>query len=280
MKGKIIFHIGLRKTGTTFLQKNVFPLLFPSHYIRLRSGVCASEEIISLLGEGDGVAFLLSSESFSGAIDPEKSWEMFSRKLHALEELRKSGYEVLLVLVLRNHEEWLRSAYLQRCKKSNAIASLSLDEFAERGGDSGISWERRLQVLKAKEFPTLVLDYEDLRLNPKEFVLKVINFAGEEVDERILERVSKKDYSSRIVNRTPQTLAGIKVALLWRSVWKKLGVNPFVLSRDRVIGLADKVGSPIPDSKLQLKSEDLKARLSEDWSRAWDLVDEVDFFFE
>ena len=94
MKKVIYFHVGISKTGSTFLQKRVFPFLKNIHYIPTRKYFKINEEISSIKQES-----VLVSREFDRQF--EREIELFA----------KNHQNVVPIIVFRRHDQYLASQY-------------------------------------------------------------------------------------------------------------------------------------------------------------------------
>ena len=112
---KLILHLGLHKTGTTYLQRAVWPRWPGVEYIGKptpRPFATPWDALAQLPGD----TFLLSSEGFTGSLvrsyHRHQSWlELCRRNLEALADRVSGHYDLRLILTLRPREEWALSIY-------------------------------------------------------------------------------------------------------------------------------------------------------------------------
>ena len=153
----IYFHVGISKTGSTFLQNRVFPRLSKITYIPTNKYHRVFEEI-----KNCGNNKVLVSREFDRQLEREVT--LFSIKHRAATP----------IIVLRKHEEYLASQYKRFVK--NGFKG-GIEDFFDLDNDKGffkilhLSFFYQIGVLKEKfEKEPVVLFYEDLRSNPKGFI--------------------------------------------------------------------------------------------------------------
>ena len=88
MEKIIYFHVGISKTGSTFLQKRVFPFLRNIHYIPTRKYLNINEEILSIK-QGN----ILVSREFDRQF--EREVDLFA----------KNHQNVVPIIVFRRHDQ-------------------------------------------------------------------------------------------------------------------------------------------------------------------------------
>lgn len=138
----MIIHIGLPRTGTTFLQKEIFAKTNCDNFL--------SDE--NLFGD------------ITNTIDT-----FFSQ----MEGIRNLYDDVRIILVLRDKEKWLKSIYTQYVKEGGY---LKYDEWYKRFDKDFIDWELLLDYLKT--FNTVItMNYEDMLKDKKRFVKEFCQFA-------------------------------------------------------------------------------------------------------
>ena len=94
MEKIIYFHVGISKTGSTFLQQRVFPILKNIHYIPTRKYHKIDEEISSIK-KGN----VLVSREFD---------RQFEREVDSFARNHKN---VIPIIVFRRHDQYLASQY-------------------------------------------------------------------------------------------------------------------------------------------------------------------------
>jgi hypothetical protein len=176
MDEQIVIHVGLHKTGTTFLQKEVFPKLGDINYI---------EEVgldISLVSDKLN---LISNENLDGG-----SYRLFNKaekRFAIANNLKKLFPDAKIVLCLRNKESWLKSAWKQYVI---AYKSYSFSEYRETLDPHFLDHEKYVRHLKGLFREVHVCWFEDLVSNPQDFVKELCFFMKVQVPENI-------DYSKK-----------------------------------------------------------------------------------
>lgn len=125
MNNKIILHLGLHKTGTTFLQHKYFPLLEKVFFAHGNSFFKPWSSQV----ENDNDYMMLSYEGFSGVawndlwirgISNDHHWfNSFEKNVLAL---KKFFPNASIVVVFRKHEELLFSMYKQYIQEGGLLA--------------------------------------------------------------------------------------------------------------------------------------------------------------
>lgn len=263
---RIIVHIGLHKSGSTYLKTKVFPRVFEGeNYVRGRKLIesgCLDQQRINIG----------SSEGWSGSIrEPHNSWQCFTRFLQAVEPYR--GEDLGVILVLRRHAEWLQSAYLQQIKMGN-FRDHDINDYAALFGDMGMNWTARVSALEG--FRCLVLNYQELVDDPVTFARRIGEFAGV---RRIIDYRSIIERESGRANLTPRTEAELKASQLVsrynglnRSLKDRIGMRLPKMGRDVAIRWASTFfpGSPLIE-KPAIRP-DLESQFESDWRTAADHI--------
>lgn len=202
----IIIHLGLHKTGSTYLQRIVFPQNaaqlgflsvrrkkelsdFGQYLLRENDITYSSKKAYALLTKDNlfkvtsDTRLLLSDEQFSGS--PWNSAKDRKRNFDRLHELfPNAGY----VLVLRNQEVLTQSLYLEYIKKGGT-AHWS-DFLTYKGNDLDFSRGSYMQFYEYCEYVVSqiggdrlkVLYYEELQENAAQFFSKMEAFIGEKIE--------------------------------------------------------------------------------------------------
>lgn len=101
---KMIIHIGVHKTGTTFLQECVFPNIKNIlYYYKPR-------DVYSVPAWGNEYPILVSDEEFCKSMPDRRS------KLSELIKLKKHFPDAKIIVGIREYESWMRSTYAQTIK--------------------------------------------------------------------------------------------------------------------------------------------------------------------
>jgi len=163
----VIFHVGLHKTGTTFLQREVFPKIEGLNYNLYDSD--KSEYILDKNGIN-----LISREGFSGL-------PLASVKLNALDRdlfaygISKKYPDARVILGIRNKEDWLKSLYNLYVKGGGY---LSYDTWFDNFDKSYLDFERYIDLLNDLFDEVYVYNFEDLRNNKKKCIQDLCDFIG------------------------------------------------------------------------------------------------------
>ncbi len=226
----LILHIGLPKTGTTFLQKEVFRPLPDTFYIHRTQGsfsrfpklqrllsVVVREALVSekdrfiykavraLLTSGLLGKVLVSDESIS--LGRMSFWEaqvrtpeQLAKSLERLQIQRRKKLRVKIVIGFRNPTNWIASRYAQSASGfpspgqadfENRVADL----FSSGSSSNGLSWLDRTRVVEAfsKSFGAQnVFDFsqEDLEATPVQVVTSLLDFM--EFDSKFVQDFVKR----------------------------------------------------------------------------------------
>lgn len=109
MTAKLFLHIGLHKTGTTFLQREVFPFWPEVHYFRGGSLFAILDELI----DSPHSKFLVSRESLSGMPLSNNGLSWIEGFAAAVERLAKLVPDAGIIIAFRRQRELLLSLYKQ-----------------------------------------------------------------------------------------------------------------------------------------------------------------------
>jgi len=169
---KIFIHMGLHRTGTTFLQQHVFPKL-NVNYIHVDA-----KDIMKKADIKDGQINLLSSEYFSGAPLDFKNIHYGSSDRYLIAEKLKELYpKAELIIVLRNTDDWKRSLYNQYVKSQGHITR---EEFDKKFDKSYLDYITYTDYLN-KKFGIMnvhYFDYQDLKDDYQDFINRMCKVIG------------------------------------------------------------------------------------------------------
>ena len=199
----IVFHVGLHKTGTTFLQRNVF------YNMKNVNFFCTDGRQFTGLNDIDKNKInLISNEWYSG--DPHVSKE-FSR-YNIGKDIAKKYPDSKIIVIFREKNSWMKSLYSQYIKNGGTynFEKWKSDFFNEKYLD----YKEYENFLRDNFKTVLVLWFEDLRKNPDAFIKSICDFIGVEIpvyDNKVVgKRFSSKQLAIlRILNFSPIKLQKI-----------------------------------------------------------------------
>jgi len=169
---QVFFHVGLAKTGTTYLQRKFFPKLKGIKYIQRTK--YRNYKYVRIIQKTNHDKYLISNE-FDRQLKPE------------LDNIASVYPHAKIIIVLRRHDSWIASQYKRRIKNGH---SFFFKEFIDLEKDQGF-WKQKdlyfypmLKMIenKFKKRP-LVLFYRDLRNNPYLFLERISKFLGVSFDK-------------------------------------------------------------------------------------------------
>jgi len=184
----IYFHVGLGKTGTTFLQYQVFPQFKGVDYIQ-RTRFKNAKKIIAA---GKANKYLVSRE--------------FDQQFEAeVGKFAETHPDTTAIMVLRRHDSWLASQYRRAIKNG---FTYTFHEFIDLKNDTGffkikdLTYYRMILLLE-KHFTRkpIVLLYEDMKKEPEAFIENLANRIGATVNVSSLNLKPKHtSYSEQQLN--------------------------------------------------------------------------------
>ena len=199
----IYFHVGISKTGSTFLQKRVFPKLSKITYIPTNKYYRIFEEIQSC----DSKNILVSRE--------------FDRQFEREVTLFSSRYRTATpIIVLRKHEEYLASQYRRFIK--NGFKG-EVEDFFDLENDKGffkiihLRFSYQIKVLKDKfENDPIVLFHDELRSSPREFVKDFCSLTLSDID------LKKVNFKKKHISYSEKQLKTIKAVSKYFNLKKRV----------------------------------------------------------
>lgn len=161
IKTEIYLHIGLHKTGTSFLQKMIFPKIkdISFYYPKIN-------EIKDIKPKNKT---LISNESIAGQpylLNKTNRYEM-------LNYIKKIFPNANIIFVKRNHKDWINSLYKQYIRSGGVY---SFQRWFNSIFDLDYIYNKYENELKKKFKNVLILNYEELKEKPDLFIKKLCNF--------------------------------------------------------------------------------------------------------
>jgi hypothetical protein len=186
MRQRLIIHIGLHKTGTTFYQRSVWPRWEAVAYAGKPrpKGASSLEAVIRGM---DAPVILLSDETLCGSLKRSyleaHTWPALL--LGELEQLRHryaNDYDLGVVISLRRHDAWILSIYKHYLKYGGVESLesfLGLDATPATIPLSDMSFMDRVQrvqdILGVRPFCFFL---EETRRQPQRLSMQLARFAG------------------------------------------------------------------------------------------------------
>ena len=162
---KIFIHVGLHKTGTTFLQEEVFQKIPNINYQRKVDLTTHIEP---------NLINLFSDENLDGG-----SYRLFNdwhNRYHIAANLKKLFPDAGIIICTRDEKTWLVSAWKQYVLSYFGYSFVEYYENISKESLDFTSYIKYLQKLFNNN--VLVLHYEELQNSPEEFVNAICDFIG------------------------------------------------------------------------------------------------------
>jgi hypothetical protein len=188
----LTIHIGLPKTASTHLQKEIFPNLLSEDQYAFGE---RAKELLRLGPDLPKRTSLISAEAWSNSLFGNGYQKNFSQFLSLVNNLQRDDIRILFFI--RNHEDWLASAYLQLAKAA-FNKPRSFREHLSSFSEIDLSWLRRIEDLKG--FRLLVIRFEDFIKSPEGYTEKIGNFIG-----ATPKNSADQDESNKRINLSPKT---------------------------------------------------------------------------
>lgn len=194
-ESEVYIHIGLPKTGTTFLQHLIFPMLRDVNYLETNTNIKNFINNYNLKNQ-----FLISSESLSG--NPFSGY-WFRDFKNNIVKVKKLFPDASIILGVREHKSLIKSLFNQYLheggtKDFTRFFNQANDEkyFFER---ADLSYKLRIELIEEYFENVYCFSFEEFKVDFESFFRKFGRFLGvrlEEIEEII--SYSKKIKSSNI----------------------------------------------------------------------------------
>jgi len=183
---EVFFHAGAGRAASRWLQEGVFPHFRGVRYVS-RTRFRQSAKVVR---RGGDLPVLVSRQLGYRELSPAVEW--FARAAPAARP----------ILILRRHDEWLRSVYLREIKELRHVPFEAFIDFERDEGvrpRSSALFRERIRVLEDHfEHRPLVLFFDRLVEDPPAFVRTIADYVGASYDEaRISFRPSNRSYRDR-----------------------------------------------------------------------------------
>ncbi len=194
---ELYFHVGLGKTGTTYLQYHFFPELQGIRYIQRTR----FKHYHSIIAKSDDERVLFSRE--------------FDRQLEREVQAFAASYpDTHAIIILRSPASWIASQYRRFVKNG---FSGSFRDFIDVEGDQGIwsrdelLFSRKIRALDEHFGPEpLVLLYDDLKKDPYAFFDRIAAYCGASYEKGAIDldpsHSSYKERQLKVMKRASEKL--------------------------------------------------------------------------
>lgn len=264
---EIIFHIGLHKTGSTFLQKNIFPYLDNVEYLGSMKNLSVIN-LPTLINSKNNL--LISNEGLSGFgyLGKEESWlNQFKTSIDAIKSICPKAK---IMIGFREHTEIIVSMYNQYLKeggkkKFNEFLELNYKSLIE--GD-GASFLKRINYIESRfENEPFIYTQNNLKNNFSQFINKLENFTNGVYKNKNLYKESNKSIGNfqaevlRNINKYSYSEFNPNGLIKWRfKPVRYLRLNPRAF--------CEKWLSIIPSKPMQIDKSlisQIQLQYKEDW---------------
>lgn len=199
----IFFHVGMGKTGTTYLQYDVFPHFNNIEYIQ-RTHYHNYSYVKRV--EKSSFSNILISREFDDQMKEE------------CQQIHSKFPDARIIIVFRKHGEWLASQYRRSVKNGYAD---SFEKYVSLGTENGVFNHQEMLYHDKLVFlerlfqrKPLVLFYDDMRKDPWSFFDKIASYTGASYRKEDINLFPRhKSYSEKQLKRLKKmnrSLAGKK----------------------------------------------------------------------
>lgn len=258
---KVTLHIGLHKTGTTFLQRSVFPALDVNVVRRW-------EPVHSIWS---GQHLLISDESLSGLPFSGDWLSGFKRKVDTVYEFFGNPS---IIIGFRRHASLVCSLYKQYLHEGGTEGV----EYLFSADDSGlikhedIVFQRRIEYLEERFDRLMIYTQEEMQEDLNGLVKRLASFLGVPVPGMSEIDVAKKNvglkgerqaHLLRQLNRVNRYLEEKSLPTLYNRFLKRFGLDPRTLCQHRL--------ASFPSEPLRLPAQTRKC-LDDEFAGDWQFV--------
>ncbi len=187
MDKKLYFHLGLPKTASTFLQRNVFPHFRGIRYTKKHD----FHKYPLIIQQHDDAAFLFSNE-MEITDEPSKP---------VIEHISHHFPDAVPIIFLRDQKDWIISKYKYYIRKHG---HLPFEEYFPASGEGVLKKEDLFFYPKIEHLLTrfrqkpLVYFYDELKKDPQQLISTLASDMGAQVDlSDIHFETVKKSYSEK-----------------------------------------------------------------------------------
>ena len=180
----IYFHVGLAKTGSTFLQNNFFPKLQNIKYISTHK----YRRCIDIINNTNYDSYLISRE--------------FDRQLEGeVKKILNHFPETKIIIVFREHKKWISSQFKRFSKNGYHFKFEDFYNNTNSGywkNEDMIYIDKINIIKKYSKYDPLVLNFDELKINPHSYLSKISEYTNSNYKKsNISLNVVHKSYSEK-----------------------------------------------------------------------------------
>ena len=268
---EIYLHIGLQKTGTSFLQHHYFPKVENVNYFNYLNfkhfGLREMRDIHLISHEGlCGVPW---NQDWRNGKNNNHHWkESFNSSIHTLKAFFPEAH---IVITFRRHGDLLLSLYKQYLHEGGI---LQFSSFYDENGiirDVDLNFEYRINLLKKNFEKVDVLNFEKFKKEgPKYFTSYFSEIGFDEVKMDNFSKQNKSISGKKLELLRRANIIYPKFPGILRKALFKSGFNPRKLFQDRL----EFWNTPDQENLITVKKEVNKKFLSD-----WSFVEENEYRF-
>lgn len=196
---EIIFHIGLIKTGTTFLQSQFFPLLKGVNYIGSNNNFFSRQWMVLPLDK-----ILISNEGISGhpLKVKEIGYSYFDQFKNAVDNILSFSGKSRIVLGIREPASFLQSCYKQNLHEGGILEWKELSNLDDKDFLDQFKFSKFVKFLYEKfdSEDIFIYDQKDLLKNRAEVLEQLSEFITGKSQLEVVENVNMTRRSNPSVN--------------------------------------------------------------------------------
>lgn len=172
----IYIHVGLPKTGTTFLQNHVFPKISDIEVITPNK--IGMRNYLLGINMQQQKPLLISDEHLSTHFYVGTKGLRYTSRYDIAKRIKKLFPTANIIVVFRNKKKWIKSFYAQYIS-SIYRKNISFEKFQRIALEQGLlDFEDYEKFLRDTFNNVLVLNHFELIEDPKKFVRKICDFIG------------------------------------------------------------------------------------------------------
>lgn len=181
----VVIHIGPPKTGSTFLQRKLFP--FQNDYVYLgeaslwgggdkliwsltkQAPIYDRDAVFPMLqGLASARNILISNEILAGHPWPLGKYANAASRAEIAARLRDVFPNAKIVIIERDFEDWVVSAYSEYLRNGGLLKLHQFKDYIHRAGYA--DWAALIKLYRSNFRDVCVLQFDVLKKNPEQFV--------------------------------------------------------------------------------------------------------------